>query len=53
MKNESYFLIKRKYDFGVYSLEDMCKLVENRIINEDQFHFITTYSYQGIKKERD
>lgn len=47
---ESYFIIKYKYDMRVYSLEYMCKLVEEKIISKNDFHFITSYDYDGIKE---
>lgn len=47
---ESYNLIKYKFEMGVYSLEQMCSFVEKKIITEEDFHYITSYNYQGIKK---
>lgn len=50
MTKESYHLIKFKYNKGVYSLEEMCKFVENNLITEEDFHSITGYNYKGIKE---
>lgn len=47
---ESYDLIKYKFEMGVYSLEQMCEFVEQNLIIEYNFHCITSYNYQGIKK---
>ena len=41
-------LIKYKWDSGVYSLEDMVKLVLDNIINEEQFFSITSYNFRGV-----
>ena len=49
-KMESYDLIKYKFEMGVYSLEQMCEFVEQNLITEKDFHYITSYNYQGIKK---
>lgn len=46
---ESYDLIKYKFEMGVYSLEQMCKFIEQNLITEYDFHNITPYNYQGIK----
>lgn len=53
MIQESYYLIKSKYEAGVYSLKKMCEFVDLNWITEDEFHFITGYSYKGLKKSRD
>lgn len=47
---ESYNLIKYKYERGAYTLEKMVKFVEEGKITEKEFHQITSYNYQGIKK---
>jgi hypothetical protein len=52
MIKESYDLIKRKYKEGVYSLEDVFKLVEKLWITKEDFQTITTYNYNGLKKSR-
>ena len=49
-KMENYNLIKYKFEMGVYSLEQMCEFVEQNLITEEDFHYITSYNYQGIKK---
>lgn len=46
---ETYFVIKYKYEMGVYSLEKMCELVDLKWINENDFHDITGYNYKAIK----
>lgn len=47
---ESYLLIKYKYERGAYTLEKMMDLVKENKISEDEFHQITGYNYQGLKK---
>lgn len=46
----SYDLIKYFYEMGVYSVQEMIKYVEDKTITEEEFHIITGYNYQGIKK---
>ena len=47
---ENYNLIKYKFEMGVYSLEQMCEFIEQSLITEYDFHYITSYNYQEIKK---
>jgi hypothetical protein len=47
---ESYDLIKSKFEYGVYSLQKMVEFVDKKWITEEQFHWITSYSYRGLKK---
>jgi len=49
MIKESYYLIKYKYEHGVYTLQEMHRFVELGWITPTQFHEITTYSYEGTK----
>lgn len=46
----SYDLIKYLYEVGALSLNDTAKQVDLKNITEEQFHSITTYDYQAIKK---
>ena len=50
MVQESYNLIRYKYEIGVYSLQKMVELVELGWITKEQFHQVTSYSYEGIKE---
>jgi len=50
MIKESNDLIRHKYETGVYSLKQMIEFVEERTITEEEFHWITSYSYKGLKK---
>ena len=52
MEKEDFFLIRYKYDEGWYSLKDVFDLVTKGVIDEIDFHLITTYDYEGIKKVR-
>ena len=51
-QQESYNLIRYKYEIGVYSLLKMLELVEIGWITKEQFHQITSYSYEGVKEMR-
>lgn len=46
---ESYNVIKYKFEMGLYSLKEMCDFVENKKITKYEFHYITSYDYDGIK----
>jgi hypothetical protein len=48
---ESYDLIKYKFEMGVYSLKEMCNFVKEHKITEQDFHYITSYDYKGIKEK--
>ena len=50
--NESYNLIKFKYEHCVYTLFDLIEFVEKGYITEEEFHFITSFSYQGVKNKK-
>lgn len=50
MIKESYGLIRHKYEAGVYSLKQMIEFTEKKVITEEEFHWITGYSYRGLKK---
>ena len=49
---ECYEIIRNKYDKGVYSLRQLVEFVDKKWITKKQFHFITTYSYEALKKSR-
>lgn len=53
MIKEDYYIIKYKYEMGVYSLKEMCNFVELNWITEDNFHSITSYNYKAIKEKAD
>lgn len=46
---EPYSVIKYKWDCGFYQIEDMIKMVQNKILNEQQFFDITRYAYNSVK----
>ena len=50
MKNEKFDVIRYKYLTGIYNLNKMIQLVDERRITKEEFHFITTYSYETIKE---
>lgn len=45
----SYGLIKYYFESGVFNLKKMVEQVDLKNITEEQFHFITGYSYRAIK----
>ena len=49
-KNMSYDLIKCLFEYGVYSAKEVMWYVENGNITKDEFHFITSYNYDGLKE---
>lgn len=49
---ESVALIQHKFENGVYSLRQMVEFVEKKWITKDDFHWITSYNYEGVKKSR-
>jgi len=53
MSQESYDLIKIRFEHGIYTLQDMVKFVEDHVITKEDFHFITSYSYKAFKKRVD
>ena len=54
-KNINYEGIKYFYEVGVYTIEDVIQYV-GKIITKEQFHFITSYNFDGycdiINKKR-
>lgn len=46
---EDKLLVAYKWDSGIYKLEDMVKLVQNGIINKDQFFDITRCHFDKVK----
>ena len=51
---ESTFFKKAQlgYENGFYTLRELVEFVDKKMITEEEFHWITNYSYQGIKKTR-
>ncbi len=46
-----YDLIKYFYEMGVFDLKEMVKQVDLKNITEEEFHSITSYSYNGVKND--
>jgi len=46
---EKIEVVYYKYSMGIYSLKQLMQLVEKNKLSKDMFHFITTYSYDGLK----
>ena len=44
--------LKIKFDYGIITVQDLFNLTTNGEISEEDFHIITGYNYQGIKKSR-
>ena len=49
---ESLSLIEYKWQQGVYTLQQMMRMVENHIITKDQFFELTRFYYDGVKKSK-
>jgi hypothetical protein len=41
-----------KFNFGIIGLREVFDLTTSHRISEEDFHLITGYNYQGIKKSR-
>ena len=44
--------IKKLYEIGAMNLKQVFDLTTVRTITKEQFHSITTYDYDGIKKTK-
>ena len=45
---ESIGIIQYKWDCGIYDIKAMIKLVEEGVINKDQFFDITRHNFNGV-----
>jgi hypothetical protein len=52
MEREDILLIKYKFESGVYSLRLIFQMVEDDMLTPEEFHFITSFDYYGIKENR-
>ena len=52
MRSTNFARIKSGYESRVYTLRDLVEFVDKGIITEEEFHWITSYSYKGLKKSR-
>ncbi len=43
-------MIKYQYEVGVINQYEVLQYVENNTITENEYHDITGYNYQGLKK---
>ena len=51
MYNEHYYkIIKRLYEIGGLNLKQIFDLTTQKKLNKEQFHYITSYNYDGIKE---
>lgn len=50
---EKLYLFKVMWNYGVYSLKELFDLIKKEKMTEEEFHDITGYNYQGIKKSRE
>lgn len=54
MKQQQFkILIEAKYCQGVYSIEDLMKFVDIKELTKEEFHSITSYSYDGLKRRKE
>ena len=49
---ESQSLIDYKWESGIYTLDYMLMLVQNKILTKEDFFQITRLNYDGVKKSR-
>ena len=52
MEREDILLIKYKFEQGVYSLKLIFQMVEDDMLTPEEFDFITSFDYYGIKENR-
>ena len=52
MESTNFKRINLGYETRFYILKDLIEFVEKKIISEKEFHWITGYSYEGLKKSR-
>ena len=50
--DNNFRLFRDLYSFGDLYLKDLFDLVTEGNLSEEEFHFITEYSYIGLKKSR-
>ena len=48
--NMNYDLIKYFYESGVFSVKEVANYVDIGELTEEEFHQITGYNFQGLKK---
>ena len=52
MQSTNFERIKSGYELRIYTLKDLVEFVDKTIITKEEFHIITSYSYEGLKKSR-
>ena len=52
MQSTNFARIQTGYESRVYTLKDLIDFVDKKIITKEEFHWITGYSYEGLKKTR-
>lgn len=52
MKSTNFERIQVGYNNGVYTLKELIEFVDKKIITKEEFHWITSYSYDGLTKNR-
>jgi len=53
MESTHFKRINLGYETSFYTLKDLMEFVRKKMITEEEFHWITGYSYKGLKKSRD
>lgn len=51
-QQEDIKLIEYKYNNGIYNLHDVFNLVKEGYLTKEAFHWVTFYSYDGLKRQR-
>lgn len=49
---DTYNIIVYKWEHGVFSIEDMIRMVDSKILSKEQFFEITRYNYDGVMAVR-
>lgn len=53
MESTNFKRIQLGYENRIYILKELVEFVDKKMITEEEFHWITGYSYKGLKKSRD
>ena len=52
MRSTNFERIQAGYESRLYRLKELVEFVDKKIITKEEFHWITGYSYEGLKKLR-
>lgn len=52
MESTNFKRIELGYETRLFTLKELIEFVDKKMITEEEFHWITGYSYKGLKKSR-